>query len=98
MKRVATARIQRPLCGNSTSRNCLRNQPTENSALLVGGSLAGANFLPAPRAFVGLQNFLTQPDRLRRNLHEFIVGNKFNRLLETQLAVWNQADRFVGAG
>src|SRR5229473_8182830 len=97
-KRAATARTRALSSGSSTWRNCSRNQRTEKTALLVGGSLAGADFLPAARAFVGLQYFFAQADGLRRDLHVLIVGDEFDSLLETQLAVRNQADRFVRAG
>ena len=35
---------------------------------------------------IRLQNLLAQTQRLRRDLHKFIVGNKFNRLLKVQEA------------
>src|SRR5882672_12944950 len=85
-KRAATARIQRLSCGNNTWRNCSKNQRTKQfeGARELSGRLAGANFLPAARALVGLQNFLAQPDRFRRNLHEFIVRDEFDSLLQAQ--------------
>jgi hypothetical protein len=36
---------------------------------------------------VRLQNLLTQPQRLRRDLNELIVGDKFNGLFEIQITI-----------
>src|ERR1700685_4590889 len=58
---------------------------------------AGADFLPAARALVGLQNFLAQADGFRSDLDELIVGDEFDGLLQAQLAMWNEADCFVRA-
>src|SRR5260370_42345970 len=98
MKRAATARIHALCCGGSTWRNCSKSLRTERTVLLVGGCLAGADFLPATRSLVGLQNFLAQPDGLRCDFHELVVGDEFDGLLETQFTVRNQADGFVRAG
>jgi len=76
----------------------LENQRTEKTAQLVGGGLAGADFLPASWALVGLQNLLAQANGFRRDFHVLVVGDELDGLLKTQLAVRNQADRFVGAG
>src|SRR2546427_11377028 len=93
--------------GSSTWRNCSKNQRTEDFAAIpdttakyvrLGGGLAGANFLPAAGALVGLENFLAQADGFRRDFHVLIVRDKLDGLLEAQLAVRNQADRFVRAG
>ena len=73
-------------------------QRTQKIVLLAGRCLAGADFLPAAGALVGLQNLLAQPDGLRRDLHVLVVGNKFDGLLEAQFAVRDQANGFVGAG
>src|SRR6266478_1558859 len=99
-KRAATGHIRGPSFGSSTSRNCSRNRRTKrlSAAPGLGGCLAGADFLPAARALVGLQNLLAQADRLGRNLHKLVIGNEFDGLLQAQLAVRNQADGFVGAG
>jgi len=51
---------------------------------LPSGFLAGANFLPAPRAFVGLQNFLAQADRFRRDFHVLVIGDELDSLLEAR--------------
>src|SRR6266481_9718370 len=96
-KRAATARTRRPSSGSSTWPNCLKNQRTEKTAQSACGGLAGADFLPAARTLVGLQNFLAEPDRLRRDFHELVVGDEFDGLLETQFTVRNQANRLVGA-
>src|SRR5881296_4334089 len=98
MKHVATARIRAPPCGSNTWRNCSKNQRTEKTAQSACGGLAGADFLPAARPLVGLQNFLAQTDGLRRDFHELVVGNKLDRLLEAQFAVRNQTDGLVRAG
>src|SRR2546427_1187674 len=89
MKRAATARIRAPPCGSNTWRNCSKNQRTEKTAQSACGGLAGADFLPAARALVGLQDFLAQANGFRRDFHELVVGNKFDGLLETQFAVRN---------
>jgi len=44
-----------------------------------------------------LQNLLAQAQGLRSDLDELIVGDEFNRLLEIEIAIGNQADRFVGS-
>src|SRR5512137_2718143 len=88
-KRAATALIRRPSCGSSTWRTCSKNQHTEKTAGLACSGLAGADFLPAARALVGLQNFLAQPDRFRRDFHEFVVGNEFDGLFQAQFAMGN---------
>src|ERR1700733_6008692 len=64
---------------------------------LLRGFVAGANFLPAARPSVGLQDFLAEADGLWRDLDEFVVGDEFDGLLEAQFAVRNQSDGFVGA-
>src|SRR5713226_7151526 len=97
-RRVAMARTRRPSSGSITWRNSSINQRTEKTAQSACGGLAGANFLPAARALVGLQNFLAESDGFRRDFHELVVGNEFDSLLETQFAVRNQANRFVRAG
>src|SRR5229473_2971246 len=97
-RRVAMARTPRQSSGSITWRNSSINQRTEKTAHSACGGLAGADFLPAARALVGLQNFLAQANRFRRDFHELVVGNKFNGLFETQFAVRNQANRFVRAG
>jgi len=48
----------------------------------LAGFLAGADFLPAAGAAVGLQDFLAEADGLWRDLHEFVVGDEFDGLLE----------------
>src|SRR5260370_18873152 len=97
-KRAATARTRRRLSGSSTWRNSSINQRTEKTEQSACGGLAGADFLPAARPFVGLQDLLAEPDGFRRDFHELVVGNEFDSLLETQFAVRDQAYRFVRAG
>src|SRR5712691_12886108 len=101
MKPAATARTRGRWSGSSTWRSCsksLRVKEFPAGVGLAGGFLAGANFLPAARPLVGLQHFLAQADGFRRDFHVFIVGDEFNRLLQAQLPVRDQADSFVGAG
>jgi hypothetical protein len=50
-----------------------------------------------PLPLVRLQNLLAQPQRFWRDLDELIVGNELNRLLEIEIAIRNQANRFVGS-
>src|SRR3989442_10454829 len=99
-RHAATARIQRPSCGSNTWRSYWENQRTKQfeAARGLGRRLAGADFLPATRALVGLQDFFAQTNRFRCDLHEFVVRNKLDSLLQAQLAVRNQADGFVRAG
>src|SRR5258708_21863525 len=95
-KRAATARTRRRLSGSSTWRNSSINQRTEKTAQSACGGLAGADFLPAARAPVGLQNLLAKSNRLGRDFHELVVGDEFDGLLEAQFAMRNQADGFIG--
>src|SRR2546423_9122070 len=97
MKRAVTARIRRLSFGSNTSRNRSNNQRPEKTAPL-GTCLAGANFLPAARAFGVLQNLFAQADGFRGEFHVLMVGNKFDRLLETQLAERDKAARLVRNG
>src|SRR5258708_6744943 len=97
-KRVAMARTPRQSSGIITWRNSSINQRTEKTAQSACGGLAGADFLPAARPFVGLQDLLAEPDGFRGDFHELVVGNEFDSLLETQFAVRDQAYRFVRAG
>ena len=48
-----------------------------------------------PLPLIRLQNLLTQSERLRRDLDELIVGNKFDRLLKIEITIRHQANRFV---
>src|SRR5258708_27247944 len=97
-KLAATERTPRQSSGSITWRNSSINQRTEKTAPSACGGLAGADFLPASRPFVGLQDLLAKPDGFRRDFHELVVGNEFDSLLETQFAVRDQANRFVRAG
>src|ERR1700682_1536524 len=65
---------------------------------LLAGFLAGAGFLPAAGAAIGLQDFFAEADRFGGDFHEFVVGDEFDGLLEAQFLVGDQADGFVGAG
>ena len=49
-------------------------------------------------ALIRLQNFLSQPQRLWRDLHELVVGDEFDGLLQIQRAEGNQANCFIGGG
>src|SRR5436190_9769649 len=64
---------------------------------LASGFLAGANFLPATGALIGLQNLFAQADGLRRDFHELIVSDEFDSLFEAQFTMRNQADSFIRA-
>ncbi len=50
--------------------------------LLAGGFLAGADFLPAAGAAVGLQDFFAEADGLGGDFDEFVVGDEFDGLLQ----------------
>ena len=54
----------------------------ENHADLLAGFLAGADFLPAAGAAVGLQDFFAEADGFGGDFHEFVVGDEFDGLLE----------------
>src|SRR5260370_37568757 len=98
MRLAAMARTPRQSSGIITWRNSSKNQRTEKTAQSACSGLAGADFLPAAWALVGLQNFLAQANRFRRDFHELVVGNKFKGLFETQFAVRNQTNSLVRAG
>src|SRR5499427_6218315 len=49
-------------------------------------------------ALVGLQNFLAEAERFRRDLDEFVVGDELNCLFQVQRLEWNEANSFVGGG
>src|SRR5258708_36649638 len=93
--------------GNSTLRNCSKNQHTEDlrrspirqrsMSVRLGGGLAGATFLPASWALVVLENFLAHADGFRRDFHVLVVGNEFDSLLEAQFAVGNESGRLLPA-
>jgi hypothetical protein len=55
----------------------------KQNPVLLGGFVAGANFLPAARAPVGLQDFLAEADGFWRDLDELVVGDEFDGLFET---------------
>jgi len=44
--------------------------------------LAGADFLPAAGAAVGLQDFFAEADGFGGDFHEFVVGYEFDGLLQ----------------
>src|SRR5215475_7717042 len=46
-------------------------------------------------AFVRLQAFLAQSQRLRRYFNKFVIGNEFDRLLKVQLSKRHQPYGFV---
>ncbi len=50
--------------------------------LLLAGFLAGADFLPAAGAAVGLQDFFAEADGFGGDFHEFVVGDEFDGLLQ----------------
>src|SRR5882762_1061608 len=62
------------------------------------GFLAGADFLPAAGATVGLQDFFAEADGFGRDFHEFVVGDEFDGLLQAQFLMRDEANGFVGAG
>src|SRR5580692_7892358 len=49
-------------------------------------------------ALIRLQSFFPQAQRLRRDLHELVVGDELDGLLQIQLPEGDQTDRFVGGG
>src|SRR3984957_445695 len=59
---------------------------------------AGFDLLPALRAALGIEHFLAQANRFRGDLHEFVVSDKFDRLLERHVAGRNQTNGFVRGG
>src|SRR5579863_4492576 len=87
------------------ARKITRRQSPESSANPVPLSLVPSvpastkllRLLPALGPPVSLQNLLAQAQRLRRNLHEFIVCNKLDRLFQVERLVWNQANGVVCA-
>src|SRR5260370_9270178 len=99
MKRAATARTRELSSGSSTSQNCSRSHRAKKSEAALGldGGLAGADFLPAARALVGLQHLLAQADGLRRDFHVLIIGEALGGFLQHQFSVRNQAPYFVRA-
>ena len=50
--------------------------------LLTRSFLAGADFLPAAGAAVGLQDLFSEADGFGGDFHEFVVGYEFDGLLE----------------
>src|SRR5580692_12423676 len=97
---TATARTPGPSFGSNTSASCWRNQLTESRFRRRSSArsfVAGANLLPAERALVGLQDLFAKANRFRRDFHVLVVGDKFDRLLETELAMRNQPDGLIRA-
>ena len=70
-------------------------QPEMAVLLGLAGFLAGADFLPAAGAAVGLQNFFAEADGFWSDFHEFVVGDEFDRLLQIQLPERNESNRFI---
>src|SRR6266481_3893196 len=48
----------------------------------LAGFLAGADFLPAAGAAVGLQDFFAEADGFGGDFDEFVIGDEFDGLLE----------------
>src|SRR6185369_12106623 len=57
--------------------------------------LTFGGFLPL-RPHIRRQHALAQTNRLRRHLHQLIVGNKLQRLLERQLLRRHESHSFIG--
>src|SRR5471030_2575884 len=61
-------------------------------------SLAYRRQRPPALPLVGFQNLLTETDRKRRHLDQFILADEFDGLLQVQDARRHQADAFVRGG
>lgn len=72
------------LLGAYGNRACIGSKPRIFSELeeLARGFLAGPDFLPATGTAIGLQHLLAEADGFWRDLHELIVGDEFDRLLQ----------------
>ena len=61
-----------------------------------GAEDAPAQYLLTFRPHVRREDPLPQPDARRRHLHQLVVVDELDRLLEAELARRNEPDRFVG--
>src|SRR5271163_3284340 len=57
---------------------------------------AGADFLPALGALLGIENFLTDADQFQSDLDVFIVGDELDGFFQSHVARRDQSDGFVG--
>src|SRR5208282_2398773 len=81
-----------------------RNWRNQNAHLKVaatkatsGGCVdAGADFLPALGALLGVEDFLAKADRFRSDFDVFVVGNELDGFLKRHIAGRDQPDGFVG--
>jgi hypothetical protein len=79
-RRSANDNEERESCDFAHLRDLHMNR--EQPILLSSGCLAGADFLPAAGATVGLQNLFSEADGFGGDFDEFVVGDEFDGLLE----------------
>jgi hypothetical protein len=92
--RASHAPLPRSVCSADTTSKP-GSPPAGTSGTMLGSFGAGADFLPALGALFRVEDFLAQPDGLRCDLNELVIGNEFDGLFKRHVARRYQSDGLV---